>query len=140
MRARGGTCPLASQNSMLFDFFERKWYVLSIFWANSMFLPPLPWKILPSPGLNIINVLRTAFTPADPKNIKKTVKLSIFFTHLGSTSVKTARKTVGEIDTWKKFCGRLFYYNFSFLNYISRYHEIEAILELILPKFSDFCC
>ena len=42
-------------------------------------------------GLNFINVLRTAFTIADPKSVKKTVKLSIFFMLLGSMSVKAVR-------------------------------------------------
>jgi len=40
------------------------------------------------PGLNYINVLRAAFMCADPRSVKKTVKSSIFFTLLGSTSVK----------------------------------------------------
>ena len=40
------------------------------------------------PGLNFINVLRTALACADPKSVKKTVKLSICFTLLGSMSVK----------------------------------------------------
>jgi hypothetical protein len=31
------------------------------------------------PSVNFINVLRVAFTCADPKGAKKTVKLSVFF-------------------------------------------------------------
>jgi len=38
--------------------------------------------------VDFINVLLTAFKLPDPKSIKKTVKLSIFFTLLGSMSVK----------------------------------------------------
>jgi len=45
-------------------------------------------NLLQESELNFINILRTAFTLADPKSVKKTVKLSIFFTLLGSTSVK----------------------------------------------------
>ena len=45
-------------------------------------------------GLNFINVLHTAFTLADPKSVKKIDKLSIFFTLLGSTSVKAVRRTL----------------------------------------------
>ncbi len=48
-------------------------------------------------GLNFINVLRSAFALVDPKIVKKTVKLSIFFTLLGSTSVKAARKTLVKL-------------------------------------------
>jgi hypothetical protein len=40
--------PLADKNSMFFDFFERKWAVLGILKANSMFLPlPPPGKFCP---------------------------------------------------------------------------------------------
>jgi len=41
-------------------------------------------------GVNFINVLQAAFTRANPECIK----LSIFFTLLGSTSVKSACKTL----------------------------------------------
>jgi len=50
-----------------------------------------------TPGLNLFNVLRTAFTCANPRSVKKTVKLSIFFILLGSTSVKAARKTLVKL-------------------------------------------
>jgi len=50
-----------------------------------------------SPGLNFINALRTAFTHLDPKSIKKTVKLSIFITLLGSMGIKAARKTLVKL-------------------------------------------
>ncbi len=49
------------------------------------------------PGLSFINVLRTAFTLADPKRVKKTVKLSIFFTLLGSTGAKAAHRTLMKL-------------------------------------------
>jgi len=39
-----------------------------------------------------------AFTPADPKSAKYTVKSSVFFMLLGSALVKAERKHVGEID------------------------------------------
>jgi len=48
--------------------------------------------------LNFINVLFTAFTLPDPKSVKKTVKLSIFFTLLGSTSVKAVRRTLMKLS------------------------------------------
>ncbi len=48
--------------------------------------------------MNFINVLRAAFMLVDPECVKMTVKLSIFFTILGSTSVKAApRKTLMKL-------------------------------------------
>ncbi len=44
--------------------------------------------------LNFINVLRTAFTLADPKSIKKEYQV---FTLSGSTSVKAARQTLVKL-------------------------------------------
>jgi hypothetical protein len=37
-----------------------------------------------SPGLNFNNILRAAFTPADPKSAKKTEDLIVFLALLGS--------------------------------------------------------
>ncbi len=48
-------------------------------------------------GPNFINVLCTAFTHADPRNLIKTVNLSIFFMLLGSMSVKAAHKTLVKL-------------------------------------------
>ncbi len=42
-------------------------------------------------GVNFINVLRAAFTRADPKCVKMRDKLSIFSVLLGPKSVKAAR-------------------------------------------------
>jgi len=36
-----------------------------------------------TPGLNFINILLTAFTPADPRSVKKTVKSSVSFYAFG---------------------------------------------------------
>jgi len=46
------------------------------------------------PGVNFINVLQAAFTSADPKSAKKTVKLSVFFALSGSARVKAGRRTL----------------------------------------------
>jgi len=43
-------------------------------------------------GVNFTNTLGAAFTSADPKSTKNTVKLSVFFVLLGSVSVKARRK------------------------------------------------
>ncbi len=39
----------------------------------------------------------------DPESVKKTVKLSIFFTLLGSTSIKAARKTLVKLTAEVKY-------------------------------------
>jgi len=65
------------------------------------------------PGVNFINVLLTALTHTDPKSVKKTVKLSIFFTLLGSTREKALCKMwvkltpfmflqLGLVNIWQK--------------------------------------
>ncbi len=55
-------------------------------------------EIDPGPGVNFINVLRAAFTRADPESAKKTVKLSVFFALSGSVkSVKAAHRTLVKL-------------------------------------------
>jgi len=49
-------------------------------------------------GLNFINILQAAFMHADSKSAEKAVKLSVFFTLLGSIHMKALRKHVGEIE------------------------------------------
>ena len=50
------------------------------------------------PGVNFINVLRAAFTHADPESAKKTVKSSSFFALLGSARVKAARRMLMKLN------------------------------------------
>jgi len=45
-----------------------------------------------TPGVNFTNILRAAFTTADPKSAKNTLKTSVFFALLGSESVKAFHK------------------------------------------------
>jgi len=47
-----------------------------------------------TPGVNFINIIHTAFTRADPKSVKKTV---IFFTLLGSTSIKAVLRMLMKL-------------------------------------------
>ncbi len=49
------------------------------------------------PGLYFINVLPTAFTPVDPKSVKDTDNLTVFFTLLGSTSIKAVRRMLVKL-------------------------------------------
>jgi hypothetical protein len=50
-----------------------------------------------TPGLNFINVLRTAFTLVDSESIKNTYNLTAFFTLLESTSIKVVRRILMEL-------------------------------------------
>ena len=50
------------------------------------------------PSVNFINVLRAAFTHADPESAKKTVKSSSFFALLGSARVKAARRMLMKLN------------------------------------------
>jgi len=44
-----------------------------------------------------INVLHTAFTLEDPKGVKTTINLTVFFTLSGSGCVKAARRTLMKL-------------------------------------------
>ena len=46
------------------------------------------------------NILRAAFTHADPKSAKKDSQLNQLFALFGSASIKAAHKHVDEIDPW----------------------------------------
>jgi len=51
----------------------------------------------PLPSVNFTNVLQAAFTLADTKSTKKTVKSSSFFALSGSASVKAAHRTLVKL-------------------------------------------
>jgi len=59
------------------------------------------------PVVNFINILRTAFTHKDPKSAKKTVKLSVFFTLLGSASAKATHRTLIKLTPGVNFINML---------------------------------
>jgi len=48
-------------------------------------------------GLNFINILRTAFTLADPKSVKRYWRLDWVLTLLGSTRIKAVRRTLMKL-------------------------------------------
>jgi len=50
-----------------------------------------------TPGVNFINVLRAAFTRADPKSVKFQLSCQYHFTLLGSTHTKAARRTLTKL-------------------------------------------
>jgi len=50
-----------------------------------------------SPGVDFINILRTAFTLVDPKSVKKIDNLTVFFTLLGSACQKAVRRTLMKL-------------------------------------------
>jgi len=68
-----------------------------------------------SPGVNFINVFRTAFMCVDPKNVKIQSSRQYIFALLGYTLIKAVRKHVGEIDPsfsaenyfWKTTLGKI---------------------------------
>ena len=45
-------------------------------------------------GVHFINVLRAAFSPADPESAKKTDNFPVFSVLLGSVCIKAARRTL----------------------------------------------
>jgi len=51
-----------------------------------------------STGVNFTNILRAAFTHADPESAKNTVKLSVFFCTFGIWAGKSCSLNVGKID------------------------------------------
>jgi hypothetical protein len=48
-------------------------------------------------GVNFINIPQAAFTRTDHKRARKTVKLSVFFAHLGSAHLKAALKMLMKL-------------------------------------------
>ncbi len=50
-----------------------------------------------TPGLDFINVLRTAFTPVAPQSIRTQSSCQYLFTLWGSTSVKAVRRTLMKL-------------------------------------------
>ena len=50
-----------------------------------------------SPGLNFINVLRTAFTHVDPESVRIQSNPQYLFTLLGSTCAKAVRRTLMKL-------------------------------------------
>ena len=52
----------------------------------------------PRPGVNFTNVIRAAFTRADPKSAKKLLKLTVFFVLLGSARVKAAGRMLVKLN------------------------------------------
>ena len=49
------------------------------------------------PGLNFINVLRTAFTPVAPKSVRIQSSYQYFFTLLGAMGAKAARRMLMKL-------------------------------------------
>jgi len=64
----------------------------------------MQFEVAKQPGANFINVLQAAFQRTDPKNAKKTVKLSVFYTILGSALPKDARRTLMKVTQRLQEC------------------------------------
>jgi len=54
--------------------------------------------------VDFTNILQAAFTHADPKSVKKTDKLPVFFCAFGIRTHKSCLWNVDEIVTWWKCC------------------------------------
>jgi len=54
-------------------------------------------KMRETSRFNFINILRKAFTPADPKCAKKSDSLTVFFALLGSAGIKAVQKTMMKL-------------------------------------------
>ncbi len=70
-------------------------------------LPKLESKIKDvhvTPGVNFINILRAAFTCADPKSTKMTVKLSVFVYLSGSALEKADRRMFMKLTLGRTPC------------------------------------
>ena len=54
-----------------------------------------------TPGADFTNILRAAFTRADPKSVKKLLYLTVFLALLGSLHVKAAHKMLVKLTPVK---------------------------------------
>jgi hypothetical protein len=63
--------------------------------------------IASAPGVKFIKILCLAFTTKDPKSTKKTVKLQVFFTLLGSMLEKAAHRLLMKLTPDYKSAKRL---------------------------------
>jgi len=62
----------------------------------------LPFS-LTQPGVNFINILRAAFVRADPKSVKKTDNLTVFFAFLEYSCVKAACRMLMKLTLGSNF-------------------------------------
>ncbi len=54
-----------------------------------------------TPGVDFINVQRTAFTLLDPESVKNTVKSLVYFCAFRIYEHKSCTYNIDEIDTWR---------------------------------------
>jgi len=76
---------------------ERASHILEESPFVALFVIFLLGMLVRTPGLNFINVFRTAFTLADPESAKKTDGFTVFFVLLGSASVKAVHRTLMKL-------------------------------------------
>ena len=63
-------------------------------------------------GVNFTNILRAAFTLADPKSVKKLLDLTVFFALLVSASVQAARRMLMKLTPGQIQCLLISLYRF----------------------------
>jgi hypothetical protein len=66
---------------------------------HALFSPIFFCLKVTKPNCNFIKVLQPAFTRADPKSAKKTVKLLVFFPLPGSVCAKAGHRTLMKLTT-----------------------------------------
>jgi len=93
------------------------------------------------PGANLINILRAAFAPVDPKSVKRYWQLDWILTLLGATSVKAVRRTLMKLSPGANltslfrngFFKKLDRYCFSICTYLGHSNNMWHFLALIRP-------
>jgi len=89
-------------------------------------------------GVDFTNILRAAFTCADPKSAKKTVKLNSFIALLVSAHVKAACKTLVKLTLGEEDIVRGFWKesNFVFVSFIHFENSSDRSKYNVYQRFS----
>jgi hypothetical protein len=98
-----------------------------------------------TPGLNFINVLRTAFTPVAPKSVRIQSSCQYLFTLLGSRSAKAVRRTLMKLTPVVNFINvkrtnfsyeRRISAAFSSYTYVEKRRSYEKFVRKMLMKLT----
>ena len=101
------------------------------------------WNFYVCPWVNFTNILRAAFTRADPQSAKKLLNLTVFFALLGSGRVKAACRTLVKL-TPRCRCQTLHFKdgNSDFIySWFSFFYVRIAILKVLgkIPLYESIC-
>jgi hypothetical protein len=90
-----------------------------------------------SPGVKFTNILCTAFALVDPERVKNTVKSSVSFMLLGSTSIKAVQRMLVKLSPDRNYFSMLFEVISSALHFFSIFAELNEGGSLV-KAVSDF--